>query len=49
MTSAETPGKIELVFFRDKAGGEPVRDWLRGLDEAERRAIGTDLLRAQWR
>jgi phage-related protein len=49
MASQTTPRKIELVFFRNDAGGEPVRDWLRGLDEAERHAIGTDLLRAQWR
>jgi len=25
-----------------------VRDWLKGLPEAERHAIGKDLLRAQW-
>jgi phage-related protein len=43
------PRKIQLVFFRNDAGGEPVREWLKGLDEAERHAIGTDLLRAQWR
>ena|SRR5258708_30135863 len=49
MASEKTPRKIDLVFFRNDAGGEPVRDWLRSLDEAERRAIGTDLLRAQWR
>ena len=49
MPSEKTPRKIELVFFRGERGGEPVRDWLRGLDEGERRAIGTDLLRAQWR
>ncbi|SRR5579871_599264 len=48
MALEKTPRKIELVFFRNEAGGEPVRDWLRGLDEVERRAIGTDLLRAQW-
>jgi phage-related protein len=41
--------KTQLVFLRNKAGGEPVREWLKGLDEVERRAIGTDLLRAQWR
>jgi phage-related protein len=46
---AKPPRKIELVFFRNDAGGEPVREWLKGLDEAERHAIGTDLLRAQWR
>lgn len=45
----ETPRKIELVFFRNDAGAEPVREWLKRLDQEERRAIGTDLLRAQWR
>lgn len=49
MAPEKTPRKIQLVFFRNRAGSEPVRDWLKGLDEAERRAIGTDLLRAQWR
>jgi phage-related protein len=46
---AALPRKVPLVFFRNDAGGEPVREWLRGLDEGERHAIGTDLLRAQWR
>src|SRR6476661_1110580 len=41
--------KIPLVFFRTTGGSEPVRDWLKGLDEVERQAIGKDLLRAQWR
>jgi phage-related protein len=49
VAAERTPRKIELVFFRNDAGGQPVRDWLKGLDEAERRAIGTDLLRARWR
>jgi phage-related protein len=49
MASDESPRKIQLVFFRNNAGAEPVREWLRRLDDAERRAIGTDLLRAQWR
>ena len=43
------PRKAPLVFFRTPAGGEPVREWLKGLDEAERQTIGKDLLRAQWR
>ena len=43
------PRKIPLVFFRTPAGTEPVREWLRELPRAERHAIGTDLLRAQWR
>src|ERR1700730_5160449 len=42
------PQKIPLIFFRTEAGSEPVREWLKGLDEAERQAIGKDLLRAQW-
>jgi phage-related protein len=41
--------KIPLIFYRTPAGSEPVREWLKGLDEAERQAIGNDLLRAQWR
>ena len=49
MASEKTPRKIKLVFFRNDAGGEPVREWLQGLNPTERRAIGTDLLRAQWR
>ena len=49
MSSDSAPRKIELVFFRNDSGAEPVRDWLRGLDETERQAIGKDLLRAQWR
>ena len=49
MASEKAPRKIQLVFFRNDAGREPVRDWLKGLDQAECRAIGTDLLRAQWR
>jgi phage-related protein len=43
------PKKIPLIFFRTPAGSEPVREWLKELPEEERHAIGTDLLRAQWR
>jgi phage-related protein len=41
--------KIPLIFYRTTAGSEPVREWLKGLDETERQVIGKDLLRAQWR
>ena len=44
-----TAAKISLIFYRTAAGSEPVRDWLKGLDEVDRQAIGRDLLRAQWR
>ena len=42
-------GRTPLVFFRTKAGNEPVRDWLKRLPEAERQAVGQDLMRVQWR
>jgi len=45
----QPPRKIPLVFYRSGPGREPVRDWLKRLPEAERHAIGKDLLRAQWR
>jgi len=43
------PQKIPLIFYRLRPGSDPVRDWLKGLPQAERHAIGKDLLRAQWR
>ena len=49
MVDDPQPQKIPLIFFRTGAGSEPVREWLKGLPEAERQAIGKDLLRAQWR
>ena len=49
MAKAPQPKKIPLIFFRTIAGNEPVREWLKGLPEEERQAIGRDLLRAQWR
>lgn len=49
MAQKTPPQKIPLIFFRTPAGTEPVREWLKELPEAERQAIGKDLLRAQWR
>ncbi|HWF03375.1 MAG TPA: type II toxin-antitoxin system RelE/ParE family toxin [Candidatus Angelobacter sp.] len=49
MAEDSSSRKIPLIFFRSRAGGEPVREWLKRLPEAERQAIGQDLLRAQWR
>jgi phage-related protein len=49
MAAELTPRKIPLIFFRANMGNEPVREWLRSLDEAERMEIGRDLMRAQWR
>ena len=43
------PRKIPVVFYRTRAGSEVVRDWLRGLGDEDRRAIGQDLMRVQYR
>ncbi|MGC1660202.1 MAG: type II toxin-antitoxin system RelE/ParE family toxin [Candidatus Acidiferrales bacterium] len=45
----QPPRKTSLIFYRLSSGKEPVREWLKGLPESERHAIGRDLLRAQWR
>jgi len=45
----EPPRKIPVVFYRTRVGAEVVRDWLRGLPEADRHAIGQDLMRVQYR
>jgi phage-related protein len=44
-----TPHKIELHFYQTESGNEPVREWLKDRDEADRRAIGLDLQRVQYR
>ncbi len=47
--TADRPHKIPVVFYRTPAGAEVVRDWLRNLDQADRNAIGQDLMRVQYR
>jgi phage-related protein len=44
-----SPQKAPLIFFRTDAGTEPVRDWLKELPPEDRREMGKDLMRAQWR
>ncbi len=39
---------IPVRFYRTAAGREPVLDWLRHLDQDDRRAIGLDLMRVQF-
>ena len=41
--------KIPLAFYRTAAGHEPVREWLRAMDRADRLEIGADLQRVQYR
>jgi phage-related protein len=47
--SNSRPHKIPVVFYRTQGGAEVVRDWLRSLDEADRQAVGLDLMRVQYR
>jgi len=47
--ATELPRKIPVVFYRTRGGAEVVRDWLRGLEPADRNAIGQDLMRVQYR
>ena len=44
-----TTQKTPLRFYRISNGKEPVREWLKELNEPDRMAIGQDLMRAQWR
>jgi phage-related protein len=39
---------LAVVFFQTEAGNEPVRIWLRELPKEERKAIGEDILTAQF-
>ena len=41
--------KIALQFYRKPAGSEPVREWLKGLSAEDKKAVGLDLMRVQWR
>jgi len=34
---------ITVSFYRSAAANEPVRDWLLGLDKADRQAVGIDI------
>ena len=46
--SREQSPEMLVRFYRTEAGGSPVLDWLHGLDKADRRAIGLDLMRVQF-
>lgn len=42
------PKKIAACFYRTAAGAEPVRDWLKGLEAADRRIIGADIATVEY-
>ena len=40
----ENQGKrVPAIFYRTEAGGEPVREWLKGLSPEDRKWIGEDI------
>ena len=40
--------RLEVRFFRTTAGTEPVRDWLKSLEQADRKSIGEDIKTVQF-
>ena len=42
------PKKIQAVFYASPNGNEPVRDWLKGLPEEDRRVIGYDVATVEY-
>jgi phage-related protein len=41
--------KLGCAFYRAASGDEPVRQWLRALDDEVCKVIGKDILKIQWR
>jgi len=48
MTTGGPSPEVPVRFYRSASGREPVLEWLRGLDRADRQAIGLDLMRVQF-
>jgi phage-related protein len=44
----EVGRKLDVVFFKNEQGTEPVREWLLSLPKAERKQIGDDVLKVQY-
>lgn len=40
---------LQVIFFRNPSGREPVREWLKEMDKADRTAIGEDIKLVQFR
>lgn len=41
--------KIPAIFYRTSSGDEPVREWLKALNKADRQAIGEDIAYVQYK
>jgi phage-related protein len=42
-TSRNQGKRIPVIFYRTEAGGEPVREWLKGLSGEDRKRLGEDI------
>lgn len=42
------PKKLPAFFYATRSRTEPVREWLKNLDETDRRAIGRDIAAAEY-
>lgn len=47
MATKGTP-RLSVRFYRESSGSEPVRNWLKGMPEEERREIGVDIKTVQF-
>lgn len=45
---ARTPKKIQARFYVTPGGAEPVRDWLKGLDDDDRYQIGVAISKVEF-
>ena len=43
-----TSTKLDAIFYRTETGSEPVRDWLKELSKADKKAIGEDIKTVQF-
>ena len=43
MSGDDKPKRVPVLFFRTESGGEPVREWLKGLPKKDRKRIGEDV------
>lgn len=40
--------RLEVIFYRTGSGGEPVREWLKGLTKEDKKTIGGDIKTVQY-
>ncbi len=48
LLARQTDHPLKVRFFCQPSGNEPVRDWLRALDSADKKLIGEDIKIVQW-